>query len=80
MLTIKIKTEADFITTAAALTRDARELRFWDHYHQVNKGEYAKNQRDMYMRKVDNTLKQLKMNNTERLASIKHIIQTKEVL
>ena len=74
-MAIIIKSEKHLIEVSNQLYIEAHELRFWDQYYQVNKGQYGKTKRDMYMRKVDDLLKKLRMTNAERLKTIQLIFE-----
>jgi hypothetical protein len=76
---IHFKSEEDLIQHACSITHHARELRFWDNYLQMNQGEYARIQRDLNMTRLDGIFKKIKMNNTERLAALKYILQAKNI-
>jgi hypothetical protein len=80
MLTIKIPSAKDLVARVANLAIDAREFRFWDKYYSINKGEYAKKQRDIYLTKVDAQLKKMHLTNADRLIVIKELLETKEIL
>jgi hypothetical protein len=45
----------------------------------MNQGEYARIQRDLNMTRLDGIFKKIKMNNTERLAALKYILQAKNI-
>lgn len=79
MLTIKIPSAKDLVNHFSSLAIDAREFRFWDNYYSINKGEYGKKQRDVYMYKVDVALKKMHLTNADRLEIIKEILETKNI-
>lgn len=73
-------TQETLVTITPEIMAAAKDYCWWNHYTLVNKGRYAKTQKNIAKKKLHEIFKQLDMTYTERTSAINQIKESKKYL